>query len=214
MRNRLTKNWKATTVAILAVCGIWLATTGESCGGGDEESATEKDTQVRQDATDAKVENQPYRDGPWSPNLETSNFYADTWYHEQGKLAYTYVFSLTGEAFGYYITVGPMLTNCATANQPYKKESIDTGDFTGETIVPERGSDGLYYSGGQCDTYYGRDAISGAYVEFTDLSFSTSDQPLPAFSNAKAIGPTSIEDAQNYTPPKLDDKPLPEGEVN
>jgi hypothetical protein len=62
--------------------------------------------------------------------------------------------------------------------------------------VPAPGVDGVYYSGGQCNSYYGKDATTGAYVEYTaglGINVLLFDEPLPR-QDVEPLGPTSVED--------------------
>lgn len=67
--------------------------------------------------------------------------------------------------------------------------------------VPAPAMDGVYYSGNQCDGYYGRDAVSGAYWEYTignGITHLVSSEPLPR-QDVEPLGVATIEsvDADN-----------------
>jgi hypothetical protein len=59
--------------------------------------------------------------------------------------------------------------------------------------------DGTYDSGSACGAYFGFDASTGVYMEFTvgmNQSFFLFDRPMrmPEFAGAKQFGPTSVDD--------------------
>ncbi|WP_436847673.1 hypothetical protein [Streptomyces avermitilis] len=69
----------------------------------------------------------------------------------------------------------------------------------GVAVLARPGMDGTYTSGSTCNAYYGFDATTGAYMEFTvgtNQSFLLFDKPMtmPEYASAKQWGPTSVKD--------------------
>lgn len=166
-------------VAVLTALAALFVFTG--CGPTNTGSGQEADSKSGQSAYDTQVKNQPAHSMKYSNSRDQINFYLDTW-GVKGKVAYTYLLNDSGKAIGYYITVGPPITMCASLRPTYKVIVPDvTGDNTVPLAVPAPGSDGVYYSGGQCNTYYAKDAENGAFIEFTvgnGMNMLTYDQPL------------------------------------
>ena len=81
---------------------------------------------------------------------------------------------------------------------PEIKQGLDLGTDTGETMVQGPSMDGTYSSSSNCNTMYGKDAESGAYVEFTigtNQSYFLYDQPmdLPQYEGATPLGNAKIK---------------------
>jgi hypothetical protein len=52
--------------------------------------------------------------------------------------------------------------------------------------------DGVYYSGGECNTYYGKDATTGSFIEYTvglGINVLLYNQPLPNHPNVPNLAP-------------------------
>ncbi|MFE2609387.1 hypothetical protein [Streptomyces mirabilis] len=69
----------------------------------------------------------------------------------------------------------------------------------GVAVLSQPGMDGTYTTGSTCNAYYGFDATTGAYMEFTvgtNQSFFLFDKPMtmPEYAIAKQLGPTSVKD--------------------
>jgi hypothetical protein len=169
-------------VAILA--GIALMVSLSACmesqpkdgNGQKQESAT------GQTNYDTQVKNQPAHDMPYSPTRDTINFFVDTW-GKKGKVAYNYLMNANGDAIGYYVTEGLPVTMCASIRPPYNIKTYDGGSdgATVPQVVPAPSTDGVYYSGGECNTYYAKDAENGAFLMFTvgnGMNLLSYDQPL------------------------------------
>lgn len=160
-------------------------------------SSSEKESESRAGSYDAQVAAQPAKRMEYSPTRETINFWIDTW-DEPGKLSYVYLQSPDGSILGYYILKGLPVSMCAGLTPPY--EVIRRGSES-QMAVPAPGVDGVFYSGGQCNTYYGQDA-SGLYVEYTaglGINVLLFDQPMPPQEverrgGAHPLGFTSVED--------------------
>lgn len=133
----------------------------------------------------------------YSPTRETINFWVDTW-DEPGKLSYVYLQSATGDLLGYYILKGLPVSYCAALTPTYDLLDVKGDDMGPALQVPSPGVDGAYYSGGQCSSYYGQDATTGAYVEYTaglGINVLLYDAPLPR-QDVEPLGPSTVADVK------------------
>lgn len=94
---------------------------------------------------------------------------------EPNKTFFVYVVANTGAVMGYYTTNGAPVSICAFLAPPDKVEERYGGS---DLVRKAPGVDGVYYSGGGCDTYYFFDANSDAMVQVKGLNLFVSDQPL------------------------------------
>ena len=154
------KHWvRGAVVAIAAVAGVLGLAACEEVG----PTSQEQEAKRRQNAYDTLSENQPAGAMEYSPTRESVNGWIDTWGKDPNKLAYVYV-QLGGGGYGYMIMKGPPVSMCTMLTPNYEIHE----DSYGNVVVPAPGMDGAYHSGaGSCNTYYGFDAESGAYLEFT-----------------------------------------------
>lgn len=176
----------ALTIAVVALG----ATALTAC----EETSRERETEVQSTSYDELVANQPAVPMTYSSTRATVNQWAETW-SEPGKLAFTYFLNADGEAWGYYVLQGLPVSYCAMLTPSYRWEK---GPVAGSDYqpVPAPGIDGAYYSGGQCDTYFGIDATTGTLVEWTAGMGNTTvtyEEPQ-GFPGARALGPTEEDD--------------------
>lgn len=184
-------NTKAIIIAILAAL---LALT--ACDPG-QPTSQEEEGERRQRSYDTLIERQPGETMEYSPTRETINFWVSTW-EQEGKLSFVYLMAGNGQIVGYYVLEGLPVSYCAMLTPNY--ELIDTpsdGSSARDVLVNAPGIDGAYYSGGQCNQYYGRDATTGAYVEFSiggSLNYLLFDEPLEA--DVEPLGFTSVEDVE------------------
>jgi len=166
-------------VALAAALAALFMVTG--CGPDTSGDGQKQESATGQSNYDAQVKNQPAHNMPYSNSRDTINFYIDTW-GKKGAQAYTYLMNDSGEAIGYYVTVGPPVTMCASLRPNYKVITPEIpGDNAVPLVVPAPGTDGVYYSGGQCNTYYAKDAVNGTFIEFTvgnGMNMLTYNQPL------------------------------------
>lgn len=175
------------------------AVTLTACFGDDgDKSSRGKEKQAAGSNYDRLVANQPAHTGSYSPTRETKNFWIDTWMKKPGKLSYVYIQNANGE-YGYYVLKGLPVSYCVSLLPPEVKTRADLGQYDGDTIVQGPSMDGTYSSASNCNTMYGKDAESGAYVEFTigtNQSYFLYDQPmdLPQYKNATPLGATKIND--------------------
>lgn len=166
-------------------------------------ACTESRTAEERDRQNANYEqlnaDQPAGSMDYSPTRETINFWMETW-GSDGKLSYVYLLSGDGEYIGYYIFKGLPVSYCAILTPPYTwDKNRGTSDWD---LVQAPAMDGVYYSGaGSCDTYYGIDASTGAYVEYTagmGINVLLYDQPLalPEGVEPPALGFTDLDDVE------------------
>lgn len=176
-----------------AIFGL-VALTASSC----EDTTPLKEEQERRDqAYDQLIEGQPITVPEYSPDRENINFLIETWMMEPGKAAYVYLLTPEGKYIGYYIMQGLPTTKCKMGTPTWDFDKPSGWDT--EFLVPAPGLTGTYSSGaGECNTYYGKDYSTGAYMEFTvgQMTMMTFAQPLPLPEGveAPALGFTSIED--------------------
>lgn len=187
---RMTKTVKLALGALVLV----LVVAASSCESGEAGSSQSSESDRRQDSYDKLVASQPARTMDYSPSREIANFWIETW-NEPGKLSFVYLQGANGEFLGYYVLEGRPVNLCAGLTPSY--EIVHRGDSGGAMIaVPAPGVDGVYYQGAGCDTYYGKDATTGAYLEYTaglGINVLLFDEPMPR-QDVEPLGPTSVED--------------------
>lgn len=182
------------TIAKTAAIGIAAALTLTACG---DITAPEKAVNVERNAVngtyEALVAAQPAHTLNYSPTRETKNFWIDTWGQEPGKLSYVYLQSANGDLLGYFVLEGLPVNYCTSLVPTYDMHS----DANGKAVLPRPSMDGTWSTGaGGCNAYYGKDATTGAYIEYTaglGINVLLYDQPLPN-RNVEPLGPTRIED--------------------
>lgn len=187
-----------TALALLTAGGLALGLTG--CEDDTDTSSRSKESKARSSNYDELVARQPARTGSYSPTRETKNFWIDTWMKSPNKLSYVYIQNANGQ-YGYFILKGLPVTYCVSLLPPEVKVRGSLGQYDGDLIVQGPSMDGTYSSGSNCNAYYGKDATTGAYVEFSvgqNQSYFLYDQPLdlPQFQDAKPMGPSRIEDVK------------------
>lgn len=173
------------TLLSLPVLGFGLV----GCMEDDETKVKENNAKAA--AYERLVANQPAEAMDYSPTRESLNQWVKTW-EKPNQLSYVYIQNAKGE-YGYLVMKNLPVPRCKmlTANtKPY-------GD-SGRVNTELPGMDGTYTSGGTCNTYFGFDATTGAYMEFTlgmNQSFFLFNQPmtLPEFASAKPLGMTVIK---------------------
>lgn len=157
----------------------------------DSTSSSQRESNSRDGSYDALVKRQPAHRMDYSPTRETINGWIDTW-DDPNALSYVYLQNSNGDLLGYYVLKGLPVSYCAGLTPPYRWEDIP-GDGNGtDQTVPAPGVDGVYYSGGQCNTYYGFTADTGAYVEYTaglGINVLLYNQPLPQANNVPNLAP-------------------------
>lgn len=190
-------NQTAKRAAITAVCVALGIGALSACEDDDKNKSRNKEKSAAASNYDRLVANQPAHTGTYSPTRETKNFWIDTWMQKPGKKAYVYIQNANGE-YGYFIFKGLPVSYCVSLLPPEVKTRGDLGEWDGDLIVQGPSMDGTYSSASNCQTMYGKDAETGAYVEFTigqNQSYFLYDQPLdlPQFKGAKPLGPSTIK---------------------
>lgn len=169
-----------------------MATLIVSCDGMTEAERQEK--QAQQNNYTGLQSKQPTEAMDYSPTRDGINKWMATW-EEPGKLSYVYLMGASGNLTGYYILEGLPVSYCASLTPPDQMRDTDEGEY----VVTAPAMDGVYYSGGQCNQYYGYDATTGAYIEFSiggSQNYLLYDQPLPR-QDVEPLGFTTIEEAQH-----------------
>lgn len=151
------------------------------------------DSENRNNSHQSMQESQPAQNMSYSPTRETINFWVDTW-DEPGKLSYVYLQNQNGDMLGYYVLEGLPVSYCAQISPNYQVSGRE-----GRVVTPAPANDGAYYGEGNCNTYYGKDATTGAYVEYTagmGINVLLFDQPLPNVNGVAPLGPTDVDDVE------------------
>lgn len=172
---------------------IAAALTFAACTPSNNDSGQKSETDKQQSNYDRLVKNDPAHTMDVSPTRRTINKWIDTWGKDPNKLAYVYLQNQNGDLLGYYVLKGLPVSYCTSLTPNYKIIVPDVqGDNTGALSVPAPSIDGVYYSGGECNTYYGFDASSGAYIEYTvglGINVLLYDQPLTNHPNVENLAP-------------------------
>ena len=174
---------------LLLVVVVVLAAT--ACGGQGGSGQT-SESQRQQSNYNRLVAQDPAHTMTVSPTRKTINFWIDTWGHDPDKLSYVYLEQADG-SYGYYIFKGLPVNYCVSLTPNYK--IIYDGDAPKFT-VPAPSIDGVYYSGGGCQSFYGRDATNNAYQEYTvgtGQNVHLSDRPLP-YQHVVPLGFTTLKE--------------------
>ncbi|WP_326794088.1 hypothetical protein OG946_35885 [Streptomyces sp. NBC_01808] len=177
----------ASVLALIAVLGL------AAC---EDDSSQGRENAAKQSNYDALVANQPAGKMTYSPTREAINEWVKTW-GKRGKLSYVYIQNGKGE-YGYFVMKGLPVPRCKKLTPT---EAVDSSS-NGKVVVAQPGMDGTYDSGSACNAYFGFDATTGAYVEFTvgtNQSFFLFDRPMkmPEYADATQLGPTSAKDVED-----------------
>lgn len=191
-----TLTMKRVAALIAAALLLFAFTACEEAG----ESGQEKEDKARQSTYNGLVEKQPAHTMDYSPTRDSKNFWIDTW-DAKGKISYVYLLS-NGKPWSYAVLKRLPVTYCTSLVVPYQLKDTAGDGFGPNIVVPGPSVDGTYSSGSNCSTFYGEDATTGAYVEWTagqDSTMLVRDQPLPVNSVEGAIplGDTTAEEAQD-----------------
>lgn len=153
----------------------------------EENSSESSEREVQKGNYERLVEMEPAKEVTNPKTRETVNFFTETW-NEEGQLAYVYLQNSNGEMIGYYALDGPPVSMCTalTPNQEVR------GNSSSRVVVDAPGIDGVYRSAEDCSRYYGKDATSGAYVEFTvgmGINMLLYTEPLSNHPNVENLAP-------------------------
>lgn len=162
-----------------------------ACNKNHDNNAAKTETKVQQNSYQREVAQEPAHEMNYSPTRKTINFWIDTW-GKPGKIAYVYLQNDTGNLTGFFTLDGPPVSMCSSLTPNYRLVDPGGSSDNGNIVVPAPGVDGVYYSGGECNTYYGKDATTGAYVQFTvgnGQNILLYDQPLTNHPNVTNLAP-------------------------
>lgn len=185
---------KAVAAAIALAIAPALLVTG--CGNNSKKS-TDAERRTVNSTFEKLQAAQPAHAMNFSPTRATKNFWIDVWGKAPGKLAYVYLQSAEGKILGYYVLEGLPVSYCTSLVPTFDTEWSSNG---GGVVTPRPSMDGTWSTGnGGCNTYYGKDATTGAYIEYTaglGINVLLFDAPLPPQKTGGAIplGPTRAED--------------------
>jgi hypothetical protein len=177
---------------IAALAAVLLVAAG--CGGSSDGDGQKNESKVQQDNYNRLVAKTPAKTMEVSPTRDTVNFWIETWGKNPNKLSYVYLIAANGQAIGYYVFKGLPVNYCVSLTPNYKLLDV-AGDSMGPNLmVPAPSIDGVYYSGGGCQTFYGRDASTNSYLEYTvgsGINVLLYERPLPR-QDAEPLGFTVI----------------------
>lgn len=180
---------RGTTLKAVACAVSLLVVSG--CTG---ETSQDYERARQQSGYDRLTRSQPAEMMTYSPTRETINYWINTW-DEPGKLSYVYLLAGNGQLVGYYVFKGLPVSYCASLTPTYRWENRDAQSKQ----VPAPAMDGVYYGGqGSCQTYYGRDATTDSYLEYTvgtGISALIYEEPLPR-ADVEPLGFTKVEDVR------------------
>lgn len=154
-----------------------------------EETSQDKEMEVQQNTYTDLVAKEPAKDMTNPKTRETINFWTETW-NQKDQLAYVYLQNSNGDMIGYYVLDGPPVSMCASLTPNYDTKYSSNGGYT---VVPAPGIDGVYRSAEDCSRYFGKDATSGAYVEFTvgmGINMLLYTEPLTNHPNVESLSPS------------------------
>lgn len=178
----------------LVAMTVVLAFLQDACDPDRETAAnSEQDRQVQN--YEAQVERQPAEPMEYSPTRNGLREWAENW-DEPGKVAYIYFFGANGEELGYFVAEGLPTSYCASLTPPDRVDRISAASV--DSVVRSAPTiDGAYYSGNNCTQFFAKDAVSGAYLEWTaggSFNYFLSDQPLDL--DMKSIGDATEENVR------------------
>ncbi|MGA5598454.1 hypothetical protein ACPCSE_29890 [Streptomyces cellulosae] len=186
-------------LAALAV--VFLAVGLTACTGEDQPSSRAKENKARNSNYDRLVAKQPAATLDYSPTRATKNFWIETWGKSSTKLSYVYLQDAQGR-WGYFILKGLPVTYCVSLLPPETASRLDMGsDGSAGVVLQAPSMDGTYSSNSNCSSYYGEDATTGAYVEWSvgaNQAYLLYSEPmdLPQFKDAVPLGKTKITDVK------------------
>lgn len=190
--SRLTINPKR----VFALLGVLLAVlfVSTACtSGGKQGSGQKKESATQQSNYDRLQSEEPALTMAVSQTRLNINRWISTWGKDPNKLAYVYLQNDSGKMTGYYVLKGLPVSYCTSLTPNYKIIWDGGSDGGGNFTVPAPSIDGVYYSGGECNTYYGFTADTGAYIEYTaglGINVLIYDQPLSNHPNVPNLAPT------------------------
>lgn len=181
--------------ASLAILAAVTAFVVAACTSQDSQSGQEADTNTGQSAYDKAVQEEPAHSCEQCQTRHTINFWLDTW-NNPNALSYNYIGAFDSDgvfhASLYYVLKGLPVSYCTSLRPNFKLYDIEGDGMGPSLVIPQPASDNVYYSGGDCERYYGEDATTGAYVEFKyplTAMVQTFSQPVvgEGFNNAVRV---------------------------
>ena len=127
------------------------------------------DAAARTNTVNGLISAQPAHTMSYSSSRDAINKWIDVW-GKKGAISYIYLQNSDGEVINSFVMKGLPVSYCTGITRPYDFVNPGdhvSGDGVANVAVPAPGVDGVYYSGGDCSRYYGTDATSGAYLEFS-----------------------------------------------
>lgn len=152
-----------------------------------EETSESSEVDTRQGNYDKLVDMEPALEVTNPKTRETVNFFTETW-NEEGQLAYVYLQNSEGKMIGYYALDGPPVSMCTALTPP---DRVD-GNSSSRVVRQAPGIDGVYRSSEDCSRYFGKDASTGSYVEFTvgmGINMLLYTEPLDNHPNVENLSP-------------------------
>lgn len=198
------------TAALIAVTvgGVLVACESGPPGG----ETANNESAIRDGGYDVLARNQPAATMPFSPTRETINGWVQTW-GKPGKVSYVYLQNADGKMIGYFVLKGLPVSYCSANTPNYKIWQDSSSNGNTSLLLPAPGLDGTYEaSGAACNTFYGFDAGTGAYVEYTaglGINVLLYDAPLPQSGSIPPLGPTSADKAPSEPVPAGPNVPAP-----
>lgn len=172
------------------------------CTSDKSESGQEKETTSQQTNYDRGVSSEPAHQMTYFMTRKTINFWIDTWGQEPNKLSYNYIGTFDSDGHyvvaGYYILEGLPVSYCTALTPPFRMIDVEGDGLGPAQKVEAPAMDAVYYSGGDCQRYYGKDATTGAYLEYNvpmNAMVRTTSEPLDNVV-APAFGPSTVEDVK------------------
>ena len=157
------------TVAALAAIGLGVALGASDCEG-EQPSAQEQLSEQQQDALEALIDAFPVSDPDWSNDRRNIDRWVDKWATAEvaeGKLSYVLLMDMEGDLVGYYILDGLPTAKCRMSTPPYDFiENTGDGDSIPDWQVEAPSLSGTWGGSGECNVYFGFDALTGTYLEW------------------------------------------------
>lgn len=200
---------KLISILFAALVGVFALA---ACDTTPQNSTAQNEAAIRNGGYDILAKQQPAATMPFSPTRETINGWVKTW-GVPGKVSYVYLQNGDGKMIGYFVLKGLPVSYCSANTPNYEIWHDSTSNGNTSLLLPAPGLDGTYEaSGAACNTFYGFDAGTGAYVEYTaglGINVLLYDQPLPQSGSIPPLGPTTADKAPSEPVPAGPNVPAP-----